>query len=107
VATQGWREISNVDAADLGKRLRGIGVQRAVVTDIARDGMLSGVDANALAQFARETGLRVIASGGVASLDDVRTLSACEEIEGVIIGQALYSGAFSLRDALDVQSARA
>ncbi len=104
VATRGWREVSNLDAIDLGKKLHALGVQRALVTDIARDGMLSGVDAPALARLARETGLRVIASGGIASLDDLRALRQHENegIEGAIAGQALYTGAFSLRDALNL-----
>ncbi len=103
VATHGWREVSNLDAVDLGKKLHGIGVQRALVTDIARDGMLSGIDAAALARLARETGLRVVASGGVATLDDLRALSKYERdgIEGAIVGQALYTGAFSLGEALN------
>ncbi len=104
VATRGWRELSNLDAIDLGKKLRALGVQRALVTDIARDGMLSGVDAAALARLARETGLRVIASGGVASLDELCALQQYENegIEGAIVGQALYTGAFSLREALNL-----
>ena len=104
VAARGWREVSNLNALEFGKQLHGLGVQRALVTDIARDGMLSGVDADALASLARETGLRVMASGGVASLDDLRALQAheAEGIEGAIVGQALYTGAFELREALAV-----
>jgi len=77
-------------------------VARVVYTDIARDGMLSGVNVEATAALAAATGLRVIASGGVASLADVSLLRACsqEGIEGVVIGEALYRGAISLPDAL-------
>ncbi len=91
VATRGWREVSNLSVLDFGKRLHGLGVQHALVTDIARDGMLSGVDAAALADIARGTGLRIIASGGVATLDDLRALQVhgSEGIEGAIVGQAL------------------
>jgi phosphoribosylformimino-5-aminoimidazole carboxamide ribotide isomerase len=104
VASRGWRDVSNLNVIDFGRQLHGLGVQRALVTDIARDGMLSGVDAGALAQIARDTGLRVIASGGVATLEDIKALKAMENegIEGAIVGQALYTGAFSLREALEL-----
>jgi phosphoribosylformimino-5-aminoimidazole carboxamide ribotide isomerase len=77
-------------------------VTRAVYTDIARDGMLTGVNAEATAALARFTGLRIIAAGGVASLADVARLKAKADgsIEGVIIGQALYTGAVSLAEAI-------
>lgn len=106
VATRGWLGPSQVDAKQFGKQMRGLGALRAIVTDIARDGMLSGIDAGATAEFARETGLRVIASGGVASLDDVRNLLGVAPIgvEGVIVGQALYSNAFTLPEAVNLVS---
>jgi phosphoribosylformimino-5-aminoimidazole carboxamide ribotide isomerase len=104
VATRGWRGLSGVSALEFGRHLRAIGIERAVVTDIARDGMLSGIDADALARLARDTGLRVIASGGIATLNDLLALRQYEAIEGAIIGQALYAGAFSLGEALRVAS---
>ncbi|HZQ10169.1 MAG TPA: 1-(5-phosphoribosyl)-5-[(5-phosphoribosylamino)methylideneamino]imidazole-4-carboxamide isomerase [Anaerolineae bacterium] len=102
VATRGWVAQSNVQAQTFGKAMRALGMRRAMVTDIARDGTLQGVDVDAMTRFAEQTSLRVIASGGVASLDDVRNLRRAEPsgIEGVIIGQALYTGAFSLSDAM-------
>ena len=100
VATHGWLETSEVTAVTLGRAMRARGVLRAVYTDIARDGMLTGVNVEVTTLLARETGLAVIASGGVASLEDLRRLGAKGNIEGVIIGQALYSGALSLRDAI-------
>ncbi len=98
VATRGWAHGSGMSALEFGKQLRARGVTRAIVTDIARDGMMQGIDAGALADFARATDLRVIASGGVASLDDVRNLLRVSAIglEGVIVGQALYTGAVRL-----------
>lgn len=104
LATHGWESASGVEAREFGKQLCALGVRRAIVTDIARDGMLEGVDAGAMADYARTTGLQVIASGGVARLEDVRNLVPLTAIgvEGVIIGKALYSGAFQLRDALAV-----
>lgn len=104
VATHGWEETSETTAVALGQAMRELGVVRAVYTDIARDGMLSGVNVAATAALARETGLRVIASGGVASLADLTRLTAQAGagIEGVIIGQALYTGAVSLPAAIRV-----
>lgn len=104
VASHGWVGTAHVEAKEFGKQMRNLGAVRAIVTDIARDGMLSGIDAGAMAEFARETDLQVIASGGVASLDDVRNLLNVAPIgvEGVIVGQALYSHAFTMRDALSL-----
>ena len=86
------------------QRLGDIGVRRVVVTDIARDGMLTGVNLTATADLARQSGLKVIASGGVRDLDDIRQLKAAESqgIEGVIVGQAIYTGALDLRQAIEV-----
>jgi phosphoribosylformimino-5-aminoimidazole carboxamide ribotide isomerase len=102
VATHGWLEMSDVTAVALGRAMRARGVLRAIYTDIARDGMLTGVNVEATALLAHETGLRVIASGGVASLEDLHRLGASGNIEGVIIGQALYNGSLSLRDAIRI-----
>lgn len=108
VAAHGWRELSDLEAVDLARRMRDIGVQRVVYTDISRDGMLTGVNVPATERLARESGLRVIAAGGVASLKDIQMLKAAEEsgIEGVVIGQALYTGAISLPEALAVVEQR-
>lgn len=104
VATRGWAQGSGVDAIAFGKQMRALGVTRAIVTDIARDGMMQGIHANAMADFAPATGLQVIASGGVASLDDIRNLLQFEVtgVEGVIVGQALYTNAFTLPAALSL-----
>jgi phosphoribosylformimino-5-aminoimidazole carboxamide ribotide isomerase len=108
VATHGWLRTSDTTATALGQAMRAKGVNRIVYTDIARDGMLTGVNVGATAALARATGLQVIASGGVASLEDIARLKASREsagesvggIEGVIIGQALYTGAVSLPEAI-------
>ncbi len=107
VATRGWREQSLISSLDLARQMGARGVTRIVYTDIARDGMLRGIAAGAVADFARATGLRVIASGGVASVRDVALLRARESdgVEGVIIGQALYTGAVKLREAIDAGKA--
>jgi phosphoribosylformimino-5-aminoimidazole carboxamide ribotide isomerase len=102
LATHGWQSRSTSNVIDAANRMKEIGVERIVFTDIARDGMLQGVNIEATRDLARESGLRIIASGGVASLADVIRLKAieCEGVEGVIIGQALYTGAVSLVEAL-------
>jgi phosphoribosylformimino-5-aminoimidazole carboxamide ribotide isomerase len=100
VATHGWQEQSELTALEVARRMAEMGAVRTVFTDIARDGMLTGGNVGATVELARATGLKVIASGGVGSLDDIRALQAAGEVEGVIVGQALYTGAFSLPDAL-------
>lgn len=100
VATHGWQQVSAWTPAELGARFAQMGVMHALYTDVSRDGDLSGVNVEATAALARATGLAVIASGGVASLDDVRRLRATGAVAGVVIGQALYTGAFALEEAL-------
>ena len=102
VATHGWRALSAIPALDLANQMAERGITRIIYTDISRDGMLRGIDANAVAELAQSSGLRVIASGGVATLEDVRALKAHEAdgIEGVIIGQALYTGMVGLHEAI-------
>jgi phosphoribosylformimino-5-aminoimidazole carboxamide ribotide isomerase len=100
-ATHGWRDESPIRATDLARQMCEQGVTRIVYTDIARDGMMGGVDAQGIAQLGRETGLRIIASGGVANMTDITALSTYPEIEGVVVGKALYTGAVNLREAID------
>jgi len=104
VATRGWRAQSHISAFDLARQMRECGVTRIVYTDIARDGMLRGIDVDAMTELARVADVHVIASGGVASVRDVKSLRARESegIEGVIIGQALYTNAIDLREAIKV-----
>lgn len=102
LATRGWVAPSGIEMVAFGKQMRALGIARALVTDIARDGMLGGIDAQAMASFARETGLSVIAAGGVATLADIDNLLAVagDGVEGVNVGQALYAGAFTLKQAI-------
>ncbi|HUS90148.1 MAG TPA: 1-(5-phosphoribosyl)-5-[(5-phosphoribosylamino)methylideneamino]imidazole-4-carboxamide isomerase [Desulfosporosinus sp.] len=105
VAVQGWAETTEMRAIDLGKAMKVMGVQSVVFTDIARDGMLQGPNIESTVQMAQETGLSVIASGGISTLADLRNLQAEAikgvSVEGAITGKALYSGAFTLREALE------
>jgi phosphoribosylformimino-5-aminoimidazole carboxamide ribotide isomerase len=107
VATHGWRHDAPMTAVALGRAAAEQGVQYAVYTDVQRDGMLCGIHAAAAAGLARRCGLRVIASGGVATLDDVRRLRRYEAdgVVGVVVGQALYTGALSLAEAVRVAGA--
>ena len=104
VATHGWLETSALDALTVARRMADLGVLRIVFTDIARDGTLTGVNVAATAALARASGLKIIASGGVGGLADIRALAAhiSDGIEGVIVGQALYIGTVSLQEALSI-----
>lgn len=109
VAVQGWAETTEMRAIDLGKAMKAVGIQSVVFTDISRDGMLQGPNIKSTVQIAQETGLSVIASGGISTLDDLRNLQAevlkGVSIEGAITGKALYSGAFTLQEALEASRA--
>ena len=94
VAVEGWAQVSTMPAEELARRFEDAGAAAIIYTDIDRDGMLGGVNLEQTLALARAVALPVIASGGVASLDDLAALSAVatEGIEGVIIGRALYDG---------------
>ena len=99
VAVKGWKETTATDAVDLARRCERNGATRIIYTDISRDGASAGVNIDETLKIARAVKIPVIASGGVAALDDIRKLLPLG-IEGVIVGRALYAGAFTLRDAL-------
>jgi phosphoribosylformimino-5-aminoimidazole carboxamide ribotide isomerase len=99
VRIRGWRQATSLTAADLAGRWAEMGGRWLIFTDVARDGMGHGVNVDATVALAEATGLRVIASGGVASLEDVRRVQAVG-LSGVIIGRALYEGQIKLKDAL-------
>lgn len=102
VAVEGWVETSSLSALDFGKQMKALGVETAVFTDVSRDGLLQGPNLVSIEGMARETGLKIIASGGVSSRDDILSLKAMEElgVNGAIIGKALYDGKITLADAL-------
>lgn len=101
VATDGWAEVSSVQAVDLARQFKADGISAIVYTDIARDGMMQGVNVEATAALARDSGLPIIASGGVTNLDDVRRLlqAASSGIVGTITGRAIYEGTLDLAEA--------
>jgi phosphoribosylformimino-5-aminoimidazole carboxamide ribotide isomerase len=104
VAVQGWGETTDMDPIELAHRFADAGVAAIVYTDVGRDGALHGVDAKAIAEFARAAGLPVVASGGVTSIEDISALLAHERdgIVGIIVGRAFYDGRIAPRAALDL-----
>jgi phosphoribosylformimino-5-aminoimidazole carboxamide ribotide isomerase len=99
VKVAGWLEGSGLKAVEVARRVKEAGVTLVEYTDVARDGMFSGVDAAGAAAIQAEAGVEVVASGGVASLDDIRACLAAG-VAGVIVGKALYEGRFRLADAV-------
>jgi phosphoribosylformimino-5-aminoimidazole carboxamide ribotide isomerase len=104
VAVRGWEQGSGLRAADVARRVRLLGVSLVEYTDVARDGTFSGVDAAGAARLQAEAGLPVVASGGVATLEDLR---ACRQagLFGVIVGKALYEGRIDLAEAVRLAEA--
>lgn len=101
VAVAGWREGAGVPAEELVAQMGAAGVEHLVFTDIARDGMQTGIDAQRYANISRIFGHPVIASGGVATLEDVDNLGAVAPyIEGIITGRAVYEGSLDVKEAL-------
>ena len=107
VAVEGWVNRSTLPALDFGRQMKGLGVARAVFTDVARDGLMTGPNLASIEQMTRESGLKIIASGGVSSREDVQALTAMESlgVEGAIIGKALYEGRLTLKEALETVAA--
>ena len=106
VALRGWKQDTSMDGVELAKRCEEDGASRIIYTDISRDGTQSGVGIEETRRLARAVKIPVIASGGVATLDDIRRLKEIEGegVEGVIVGRALYAGAFTLREAMEAVS---
>lgn len=101
VATDGWAEVSEIKATELAKRFEQDGVSSIVYTDISRDGMMQGVNIDATVEMAQASGLKVIASGGVTNMDDIRALREVADagILGAITGRAIYEGQLDLAEA--------
>jgi len=107
VAVQGWAETSHLSAIELAQRFEDVGVAAIIYTDIDRDGILKGLNLEATAALARATKIPVIASGGLASIEDVKALLRPEYaiLEGAITGRALYDGGLDAHEALSLISA--
>ena len=104
VAVKGWKETTAMDAEGLARRCERDGATRIIYTDISRDGASGGVNIDETLKIAHAVKIPIIASGGVAMLDDIRNLVPLEKdgVEGVIVGRALYAGAFHLKEAIAV-----
>ncbi len=104
VVIEGWDKTSEKNILDLGREVESYGIKRIVLTDIRRDGMLKGPNVEGTREMGLACNLKILASGGISSLEDIRSLKALEPygVEGVIIGRALYSGVVVLEEALDV-----
>jgi phosphoribosylformimino-5-aminoimidazole carboxamide ribotide isomerase len=109
VAVKGWTETTGADLVDLARRFEDVGVAALIVTEIGRDGTMEGPDLDQLGAVLEATGIDVVASGGVGTLDDVRALAALRasgpsggkhSLAGVIVGRAIYEGRFTVEEAL-------
>ena len=107
VLTRGWEKEGKLSALELAQNVASMGVERIIYTDVARDGMLTGVNVEQTCMIARGSGLKVTASGGVSSLEDIELLmnavkgnSGAGQIDSVIIGKAIYERRFTLEEAL-------
>ncbi|NLG85405.1 MAG: 1-(5-phosphoribosyl)-5-[(5-phosphoribosylamino)methylideneamino]imidazole-4-carboxamide isomerase [Firmicutes bacterium] len=99
VAVEGWQATSERDAVSLAKEMATMGLAEVIYTDIARDGTLAGPDLEGLARLVKESGMKVIASGGISSVDDLKAVAATGAA-GAIVGKALYDGRLDLRTAI-------
>lgn len=109
VAVDGWTGASDLDPIELSKRFEDVGVAALIVTDISRDGAMTGVNVDGVGAVADAVAIPVIASGGVASVDDIRKLQARvgEPIAGAILGRALYNGAIDPAEVIAIANRRA
>ncbi|MGC2123619.1 MAG: HisA/HisF-related TIM barrel protein, partial [Xanthobacteraceae bacterium] len=109
-AVEGWAALSELSALDIARRFEDAGVAAIIFTDVARDGMLEGLNLEATIALAEQVSIPVIASGGLASLDDVRALlkPRAQKLAGAIVGRALYDGRLDAAEALKIiRAARA
>jgi phosphoribosylformimino-5-aminoimidazole carboxamide ribotide isomerase len=106
VVTRGWETEEEMSALALARRVAAAGVERIIYTDVRRDGMLTGVNIDQTCLVAETSGLKITASGGVASLADLERLRAVSHrgVDSVIIGKALYEGRFTLPDAIAISA---
>lgn len=102
VAIKGWEEVTGTPLVELVRAVKELGIERVIYTDIGRDGTMAGPNLEATKQLAAKTGMKVIASGGVSSLEQIRELKEFEGfgVEAVIVGKALYEGRLDLEEAI-------
>ena len=99
VSVEGWKEITEIQDVEFALRWKNSGIKRVVFTDISRDGMLSGPNLAALREMAEHTGLKIVASGGISSMDDLEQLKTLEPngVDQAISGKAIYEGKIDLK----------
>ncbi len=104
VAVEGWAEASELGVIELAKKFEGAGVSAIIYTDIDRDGILTGINWPSTIELAEAVSIPVIASGGLASIEDVKKLASpeCAKLEGAITGRALYDGRLDAKEALEI-----
>lgn len=104
VAIKGWKETSSMRPIVLAKSLMKIGVKRFLYTNVKQDGTLKGPNVDAIRTIVRSVKVPVIASGGISSIEDIRRLKKLEsyDLEGVVVGKALYTGAIDLKEAINI-----
>ena len=101
IATHGWQQTADITPVELGKQMAAVGLRHALFTDVNRDGKLGGGNIDGTINLGRETGLQVIASGGVSTLEEIREYAASGAVAGAVIGMALYEKRLSLREAIE------
>ena len=101
LAVKGWTDEYGISPLELGKKMRDVGVETIIYTDILKDGMLDGPNISTTREMVQHTGLNVIASGGISDISHIRLLKAAG-VSGVIIGKALYTGMIKLKDAIEL-----
>lgn len=102
LAIHGWVESTEIDAVSFGKDLKALGVDTVIYTDISKDGMLSGPNLESTKELIEKSGLNIIASGGIRSIQDIKNIKEIGAT-GAIIGKALYTGKINLREALALE----
>lgn len=102
IAVKGWKEVIDINAEGFLQDLKSIGVSMVIHTDVDRDGTMGGVSVGSIERFVRTSPIPVVASGGIASLDDIEQLSFLERsgLTGVILGRSIYTGAINLKEAI-------
>ena len=106
VAVKGWVEVTSVKAKELALRMQDFGCAGVIYTDIAKDGMLSGPNIEAVQEMAYSLTMPVVASGGISSIEDIRNLVRIKGLWGAITGKAIYSGTLDLKEAIGVSEGK-
>lgn len=104
VAVKGWETVTEFEAVEFAQKMESFGAKRIIYTDISRDGMMKGVNKEAMKKMAQSLNIHVTASGGVSTYDDIKTLKEIESfgVKSAIIGKALYTGSIDLKTAIEL-----